>query len=203
MSLFDDKITKNVADAAAKILESNFIKQPDNTPKQEPLVESKPDVLVEEKRGKLFSIITEKLENKGIKKDSEKLTHEIMEKLHKESFSDLISTYKKKGFKGLSESIAEEVDNETFTKEVKDQQENSEGKKKKKIADAAVQGVEIQKEESDEELTEKELTPNEEAKKEKIVMAMKKKLPDFRKKYGDRAKEVLYATATKNAKESD
>ncbi len=32
MSLFDDKITKNVADAAAKILESNFIKQPVNNP---------------------------------------------------------------------------------------------------------------------------------------------------------------------------
>lgn len=116
----------------------------------------------------------------------------------KESFSDLISIYKNKGFKGLNETIIEEVDNETFTKEIKDQQENSEGKKKKKIANAADMSVVIQKEES---LEEKELTPEEKAKKEKIVMSMKKNFGDFKKRYGDKAKEVMYATATDKAKE--
>ena len=47
-------------------------------------------------------------------------------------------------------------------------------------------------------LDEKTLTPAETKKKEEIVMSMKKK-GDF-SKYGKRAKEVMYATATKQAK---
>ena len=48
---------------------------------------------------------------------------------------------------------------------------------------------------------EKHLTPAETKKKEEIVMSMKKGLPGMKKRYGDRAKEVLYATATKRAKQ--
>jgi len=48
-------------------------------------------------------------------------------------------------------------------------------------------------------IKEAEMTPEQEKKKEEIVMAMKKKLPEFEAKYGDRAKEVMYATATKMA----
>ena len=58
--------------------------------------------------------------------------------------------------------------------------------------------VVIQKEES---LEEKVLTPEEKAKKEKIVMSMKKNFGNFKKRYGDKAKEVMYATATDKAKE--
>ncbi|AOV60300.1 hypothetical protein S820908_153 [Synechococcus phage S-CAM9] len=47
-------------------------------------------------------------------------------------------------------------------------------------------------------LIEKTLTEPEKDKKEEIVKSMKKK-GDF-SKYGDRAKEVMYATATKIAK---
>jgi hypothetical protein len=36
-------------------------------------------------------------------------------------------------------------------------------------------------------------------KREEIMIAMKKKMPEFKAKYGDRAKEVMYATATKMA----
>ena len=36
-------------------------------------------------------------------------------------------------------------------------------------------------------------------KREEIVKSMKKKMPDFKKKYGERAKDVMYATATKMA----
>jgi len=50
------------------------------------------------------------------------------------------------------------------------------------------------------EIDEKTLTDAETAKKEKIVKSMKKNLPGFRARYGDRAKEVMYATATKQAK---
>ena len=49
-------------------------------------------------------------------------------------------------------------------------------------------------------LDEKTLTAAETAKKEKIVKSMKKNLAGFKSSYGDRAKEVMYATATKQAK---
>jgi hypothetical protein len=51
------------------------------------------------------------------------------------------------------------------------------------------------------ELDEKTLTAAETAKKEQIVKSMKKNLPGFKSRYGDRAKEVMYATATKQAKQ--
>jgi hypothetical protein len=44
------------------------------------------------------------------------------------------------------------------------------------------------------------LTAAETEKKEEIVKSMKKGLSGFKDRYGDRAKEVMYATATKNAK---
>jgi hypothetical protein len=48
-------------------------------------------------------------------------------------------------------------------------------------------------------VTEKEMTPAQEKKREEIVLSMKKEMPRFKKKYGDRAKDVMYATATKMA----
>ena len=50
------------------------------------------------------------------------------------------------------------------------------------------------------ELEERSLSEPEMKKKEEIVMSMKKKMPGFKERYGDRAKEVMYATATKMAK---
>jgi hypothetical protein len=49
-------------------------------------------------------------------------------------------------------------------------------------------------------LNERSLTKGEENKKEKIVKGMKKNKDDFKKRYGDDAEAVMYATATKNAK---
>ena len=56
----------------------------------------------------------------------------------------------------------------------------------------------VRKEET--ELDERTLTPAETAKKEKIVKSMKKGLSGFKQRYGERAKEVMYATATARAK---
>jgi hypothetical protein len=50
------------------------------------------------------------------------------------------------------------------------------------------------------EIDEKTLTAPETKKKEEIVKSMKKNLSGFKSRYGDRAKEVMYATATKQAK---
>jgi hypothetical protein len=50
------------------------------------------------------------------------------------------------------------------------------------------------------EINEKTLTAAETKKKEEIVKSMKKGISGFKSRYGDRAKEVMYATATKQAK---
>lgn len=59
--------------------------------------------------------------------------------------------------------------------------------------------ADIRKEEI--ELDERALDATETKEKERIVKGMKKNLAGFKARYGDRAKEVMYATATKNAKD--
>lgn len=55
--------------------------------------------------------------------------------------------------------------------------------------------------EQTEQIDERTLTAPETAEKERIVKGMKKSLAGFKSRYGDRAKSVMYATATKAAKE--
>ena len=50
-------------------------------------------------------------------------------------------------------------------------------------------------------MEEKKLTEPEKEEKEKVVKGMKKSKSDFKKRYGDDAESVMYATATKIAKE--
>jgi hypothetical protein len=97
------------------------------------------------------------------------------------------------------ESLSEEPTNDEFTKEFKDQQASFEGKKKQpKVATGKTTGVKNMPEEY--ELDERSLTSDEKSEMEKNVKGMKKKLSGFKERYGDRAKEVMYATATKMAK---
>jgi hypothetical protein len=49
-------------------------------------------------------------------------------------------------------------------------------------------------------LSERELSSGEEREKERIVKGMKKNKSDFKDRYGDDAEAVMYATATKRAK---
>jgi hypothetical protein len=51
-------------------------------------------------------------------------------------------------------------------------------------------------------MNERELSEPETAEKERIVKGMKKGLAGFKARYGEKAKSVMYATATKKAKES-
>lgn len=54
-----------------------------------------------------------------------------------------------------------------------------------------------------EQVQEKEMTSTDMAQRERIVKSMKKGFSGFRKRYGDRAKSVMYATATKQAMKED
>ena len=97
------------------------------------------------------------------------------------------------------ENFEEEVTNDEFTKEFEDQKASFEGKKKQpKVAAGKTMGVKTMPEEV--ELDERTLTKGEAEKKEDYVKGMKKKLSGFKERYGERAKEVMYATATKMAK---
>jgi hypothetical protein len=55
------------------------------------------------------------------------------------------------------------------------------------------------KKEEVEQVQEREMTSGETAERERIVKGMKKGFSGFRQRYGDKAKSVMYATATKNA----
>jgi len=140
-------------------------------------------------------------------------------KLYKESFSELMDDLKNGGVKSLYENVVfeeiieEEPDNEQFTKEVEQQKKKAAGTagedEKAKVAKASVQavkneGVEVEMFDADGvngvQIEERELTPDETKKKEEVVKSMKKKMAGFKERYGNRAKEVMYATATKVAK---
>jgi len=166
---------------------------------------------------------------------------------------EVIDADKVNGF--VETTVEEEVTNDEFTKEYKDQLASFEGKKKQpKVAVGKTTGVKIMPEEVEQldelsndkmkayikkaaetdkdlkrgdgvyramkkiagvhghvagtnkkqneevELDERSLTPSEKSEMEKNVKGMKKKLSGFKQRYGERAKEVMYATATKMAK---
>ena len=103
--------------------------------------------------------------------------------------------------------VKEEPDNEQFTKELEDAKAKSEGKKKNtEIAKGSVQAV--KSEEIDinaingvqmSTIEERMMTEPEKEKKEDIVKGMKKGMAGFKERYGSRASDVMYATATKQA----
>jgi len=67
-------------------------------------------------------------------------------------------------------------------------------KRKKRVAD-----LEDGEDKEVYESSESEMTPAQEKKREEIVMSLKKKMGEFKDRYGDKAKDVMYATATKMA----
>jgi hypothetical protein len=133
-----------------------------------------------------------------------------------ESFTSILASYKENGLKGISEMFAtEQASQEEYDKEIEKAKAKSQGKDKAEVAKASVQAVKseqthtkievidmsdpynIQKREID--LEERMMTEPEMKKKEEIVKSMKKGMKGFKERYGERAKEVMYATATKQA----
>ena len=141
-------------------------------------------------------------------KEKELKDIEAEKKKKQKKFSEMVNLYQEKGLKSLSEMLVkEEPDNEQFTKELEDAKARSEGKKRNtEIAKGAVQAV--KQEELDindingvqmSTIEERMMTEPEKEKKEDIVKSMKKGMSGFKDRYGDRAKNVMYATATKQA----
>jgi hypothetical protein len=142
------------------------------------------------------------------------------EKKKKKKMSEMVATYQEQGLKGLFASLVkEEPDNETFTKEVERQKRKNAGtepeSEKAKVAKASVQAVQNEETHtkvevvdlndvngvkiSEIDLEERQMTEPEMKKKEEIVKSMKKGIAGFKERYGSRAKNVIYATATKQA----
>jgi hypothetical protein len=67
------------------------------------------------------------------------------------------------------------------------------------VATARKRAQEKMRKEEIEQVEERHMTDTEMAKREKIVKSMKKGLSGFKERYGDRAKNVMYATANKQA----
>jgi hypothetical protein len=132
----------------------------------------------------------------------------------------MVETYVQSGIQGLFEGwkkVKEEATNDEFKTELEKQKAKAEGTAPQAdVAKAAVQAVQseathtqiqvvdmtdpnnIQKETID--LEERTLSEPEMKKREEVVKSMKKGIQGFKDRYGDRAKEVMYATATKIAK---
>ena len=135
------------------------------------------------------------------------------EKKKKKKMSEMVALYQEQGLKGLFATLVkEEPDNETFTKEVEAQKAKNAGEgEKAEVAKAAVQAVQNEEYDvldynevngvriSEIDLEERQMTEPEMKKKEEIVKSMKKGIAGFKERYGDRAKNVMYATATKQA----
>jgi len=132
------------------------------------------------------------------------------EKKKKKKMSEMVALYQEQGLKGLFASLVkEEPDNEQFTKELEAQKAKNAGEgKKAEVAKAAVQAVQEEEFEvvmnepngyAEATIEERSMTEPEIKKKEQIVKSMKKGISGFKARYGDDAKNVMYATATKRA----
>jgi preprotein translocase subunit YajC len=152
--------------------------------------------------------------------DTEKTAQGEMKKtakgvMHTRRFSEMLETYKDGGLKTIAEMLVkEEPDNEEFTKEVEEVKKKDKGELRndKGIAKGSVQAVKNEETEIEVinadiangvemiDIEERSLTEPEMKKKEEIVKGMKKGMQGFKQRYGERAKEVIYATATARAK---
>jgi len=144
-------------------------------------------------------------------KDEPEVKEKPMTKTKKKPFSEMLETYKSAGLKSLFESLeekelAEESTNDEFKAELDDTQSKSTGKKKAEVAKAKVDAVQQEEMDIDDingvkmsTIGEEEMTDDQMKKREEIVKGMKKGMAGFKERYGDRAKSVMYATATKQA----
>ena len=149
----------------------------------------------------------------GISKATDKLTREEKEGSHEDEKQDkaLFKKLYKKAEDKDDKSEKETPDAHTMKSEGSFDRENREERrreheaeyevekrvtKNREAAKAAAQAKKPVKEE-------RHLSPEESAEKERIAKGMKKGMAGFKERYGNRAKNVMYATATKQAMKED
>lgn len=125
-------------------------------------------------------------------------------KTHRDSMADPFAVVKGPGQKDIEDLEKKKVKKEEIDPE-KVTTDTLAGRVKGKTANPfapkkVMMDVPDNVKEEVEELDERELSKGETAEKERIVKGMKKSLAGFKSRYGERAKEVMYATATKQAK---
>jgi hypothetical protein len=139
----------------------------------------------------------------GVRGPGQKDLAKIEAEKKKKKFSEMVGLYQEKGLKALSEMLVkEEPTNDEYKKELEDQKAKANGEKRNPdIAKGKVDAVKQEEVEQQdvEQIDEREMTDAEMKNREKIVKSMKKGMAGFKERYGDRAKNVMYATATKQA----
>jgi hypothetical protein len=134
---------------------------------------------------------------------------------HTRRFTEMVQTYKQGGLKTIAEMLVkEEPDNEQFTKEVEEQKKRDKGEIRndkgvaKSFQSASVREDPVNPVREDVEETEIAVINADAANGVEMVdiaeremsdAEMKKGMAGFKQRYGDRAKQVMYATATKTA----
>jgi len=114
---------------------------------------------------------------------------------------DSTDQYLHKRRKAVSKAIANEAkDDEDEVVDKDDDEDEDEKKAKKNKPSDKKDEIDVKPTAPEQSMVaEKEMTAAQKKKREEIVLSMKDKMGDFKKKYGDRARDVMYATATKMA----
>jgi len=165
----------------------------------------------------------------GVRGPGQKDLAKIEAEKKKKKFSEMVNLYQEKGLKSLSEMLKKEepieegaseeqfnaqLDVAKFKANTKDD-DTIRPVKKKTTTVAKAGEIATKNEETEivdypldvdaingvsvETIEEREMTGSEMEKRENIVKSMKKGMQGFKDRYGDRAKNVMYATATKQA----
>jgi hypothetical protein len=139
----------------------------------------------------------------GVRGPGQKDLAKIEAEKKKKKFSEMVNLYQEKGLKSLSEMLVkEEPTNDEYKAELDDVKAKANGSKKNPdIAKGKVDAVKQEEVEQQdvEQIDEREMTDDEMKKRETMVKSMKKGMAGFKERYGDRATNVMYATATKQA----
>jgi len=151
--------------------------------------------------------VKEILQQESLKGDQHKIDKNKNNKIDAHDFKILRGEKK-----AVKEDAVEESNNPFDVKNYKSQLPTKPGEKagfdSKKISTGTVYSRkpvkdEPMKKEEVEQVDERTLTKGETKEKERIVKGMKKSFKGFKQRYGEKAKSVMYATATKAAKNEE
>ena len=171
----------------------SLYEEPDNATFTKELEDQKAKFDGKKKGGDVAKPSVQAVKVEQYEEDDGPLSEEQLDELSKSTLSQYVKKAHRAGgmadFKqGMQLGMGRKKDKEGFAK--------TSHKREKGINKA----VDRLAKEEVEQMDERTLTSGETAKKEDYVKGMKKSLSGFKDRYGDKAKSVMYATATKMAK---